>query len=62
MTSPEPAYTPPRAEVPVWVPFLALAAVLFIVSVFGLGVYAVVSISDPSLDGPTSCRSAPRRR
>ena len=51
MTSPEPAYTPPRTEVPVWVPFLALAAVLFIVSIFGLGVYAIVSITDPSLDG-----------
>jgi uncharacterized protein len=51
MTSPEPAYMPPRTEVPVWVPFLALAAVLFIVSVFGLGVYAIASISDPSLEG-----------
>ena len=51
MTSPEPAYAPQEAEVPVWVPFLALAAVLFIVSIFGLGVYAIVSISDPSLRG-----------
>ena len=51
MTSPEPAHMPPRTEVPVWVPFLALAAVLFIVSVFGLGVYAVMTITDPSLDG-----------
>ena len=51
MTSPEPAHMPPRAEVPVWVPFLALAAVLFIVSVFGLGVYAAMTDHDPSLDG-----------
>lgn len=50
MTSPEPAYTPPRTEVPVWVPFLALAAVLFIVSIFGLAVYGVVSATDPSID------------
>jgi hypothetical protein len=50
MTSPEPVYTPPRTEVPVWVPFLALAAVLFIVSIFGLAVYGVVSATDPSID------------
>ena len=50
MTSPEPAYTPPRTEVPVWVPFLALAAVLFIVSIFGLAVFAVVTVTDPSID------------
>jgi membrane protease YdiL (CAAX protease family) len=43
-------YTPPRTEVPVWVPFLALAAVLFIVSIFGLAVYGVVSATDPSID------------
>lgn len=49
MTTPEPPYTPPRAEVPLWVPFLALAAVLMVVSIFGLGVYAIVSLSDPSL-------------
>jgi len=49
MTSPETEFTPPRAEVPVWVPFLALAAVLFIVSIFGLAVYAVVTATDPSI-------------
>ena len=50
MTSPETELTPPRTEVPVWVPFLALAAVLFIVSIFGLAVYAVVTATDPSIE------------
>jgi len=49
MTSPETEFTPPRTEVPVWVPFLALAAVLFIVSIFGLAVYAIVTVTDPSI-------------
>ena len=62
MTSPETEITPPRAEVPVWVPFLALAAVLFIVSIFGLAVYAIVTVTDPSIDAPTTCPSSPRRR
>ena len=50
MTSPETEFTPPRTEVPVWVPFLALAAVLFIVSIFGLAVYAIVTATDPSIE------------
>ena len=49
MTSPETEFAPPRTEVPVWVPFLALAAVLFIVSIFGLAVYAIVTATDPSI-------------
>jgi membrane protease YdiL (CAAX protease family) len=50
MTSEEPPYEPARAEVPVWVPFVALAAVLFLISIFGLGVFAVISLTDPSID------------
>ena len=49
MTSPETEFPPPRTEVPVWVPFLALAAVLFIVSIFGLAVYGIVTVTDPSI-------------
>jgi membrane protease YdiL (CAAX protease family) len=50
MTSEEPPYEPERREVPVWVPFLALAVVLFIVSIFGLAVFAIVALTDPSID------------
>jgi membrane protease YdiL (CAAX protease family) len=52
LTEPEiPAPPPPepREGVPVWVPFVALVAVLFIVSVVGLAVYGVVSAADPAV-------------
>jgi membrane protease YdiL (CAAX protease family) len=39
----------PRDEVPVWVPFLALFAVLFVISLTGLAIYGVVSAGDPAI-------------
>jgi membrane protease YdiL (CAAX protease family) len=52
MTDPEIPPAPPgprEATVPVWVPFLALLAVLIIVSITAAAVYGVVSVSDPSV-------------
>jgi membrane protease YdiL (CAAX protease family) len=49
MTSPEPPHQPSQ-EVPVWVPFVALAAVLVVVSIIGAALYGVISASDPAVD------------
>ncbi|HEY6886539.1 MAG TPA: type II CAAX endopeptidase family protein, partial [Solirubrobacter sp.] len=47
---PPPSSPEPRPlTVPVWVPFVALLAVLIIVSLFGLAIYGVVSASDPTI-------------
>ena len=48
-TPPPPAQQPRPLSVPVWVPFVALLAVLIIVSLFGLAIYGVVSASDPTI-------------
>jgi membrane protease YdiL (CAAX protease family) len=49
MTSPEPPYTPPKEDVPVWVPFLALVAVLFLIGTLGAAIYGVLQATDPSI-------------
>lgn len=51
MTSPEPTYAaPPRDDVPLWVPFVALVAVLFLISLVGAAVYGIVAATDPAID------------
>ena len=51
MTSPEPTYAaPPRDEVPLWVPFVALVAILFLISLVGAAVFGIISATDPAID------------
>jgi uncharacterized protein len=53
MTSPEPTYdAPPRDEVPVWVPFVALVVVLFLISLVSAAVYGIAAASDAAIDDP----------
>lgn len=50
MTSPEPPlYTPPRDDVPVWVPLLALVGVLLVISIFGAAVFGLIAATDSSI-------------
>ena len=49
MTDFEPPAPPPPEEVPVWVPFATLVAVLVVVSLFGAAVYGVIAATDPSI-------------
>ena len=49
MTDFEPPAPEPREEVPIWVPFATLVAVLVVISLFGAAVYGVIAASDPSI-------------